>query len=78
MMGICRILGLIGSACGLGLLIWVIIDNGLPDKPFEWFIVVTLSLIVFNLVPIPKSNDRLLSLWIESKKVKLRKEINGD
>jgi len=56
----------------------VIIDNGLPDKPFEWFIVVTLSLIVFNLVPIPKSNDSLLGLWIESKKSKLRNEINND
>ena len=77
-MGIYRILGLVGSASVLGLLIWMIIDNGLPDKPSEWFVSFSFLLVAFNFVSITKSNDSLLGLWIESKKSKLRNEINKD
>ena len=83
-MGVCRVLGLVGSASGLGVLIFALYEDGLPDEPIQWWIFLSLALLGFNFVPLPKriSNviwkDSLIGLWIEAKKSKLRKDINDD
>ena len=74
-MGVCRVLGLVGSASGLGLLCYGLVDGGIPNKPIEWFFMVSFALLGFNFVPVSKSKDSLIGLWIEAKKAKLRKEI---
>jgi hypothetical protein len=83
-MGVCRVLGLVGSASCLAYLCFFLVDDGIPNTPAEWLAVVSLALLGFNFVPLPKriSNviwkDSLISLWIEAKKSKLRKDINDD
>jgi hypothetical protein len=67
-MKICRILGLIGSACCLVLFVSFVSDDGIPNKPYEWFASVSLLLVAFNFFPLPKinlpiNNDGLLGLW---------------
>jgi len=74
-MGVCRVLGLVGSASCLALLCYGLVDGGIPNKPIEWFVAVSVALLGFNFVPVSKSKDSLIGLWIEAKKAKLRKEI---
>jgi hypothetical protein len=74
-MGIFRILGLIGSASCIVLLIYVIAEKGLPDEPVDWWIAISLVLTVFNFFS-AQFSDSLIGLWIEAKKSKLRKQIN--
>ena len=77
-MRICRILGLVGCVSTLGFLIIVFIKKDITNNPMEMFFFFSILLTSFNLFPVPKSKDSLLVLWIEAKKVKLRKEINDD
>jgi len=83
-MGVFRILGLVGSASCLGLLIFGLYEDGLPDEPLGWWICLSLLLVAFNVFPLPKQirdviwRGSLIGLWIEAKKSKLRKEINDD
>jgi len=53
-MGICRILGLVGSALCLGILILAVVDEGIPDKPKELFVLFSLLLPAFHFFPLPK------------------------
>ena len=46
-----------------------------PRGAFEWLIVLTFCTVVFNFIPTSKFNESLIGLWIESKKAKLRKQI---
>tara|TARA_R110001592_G_scaffold31933_5_gene112151 strand:+ start:95 stop:328 length:234 start_codon:yes stop_codon:yes gene_type:complete len=77
-MRICRILGLVGCVSMLGFLIIIFNKEGIPNEPLEMFFFFSVLLTSFNFFPVPKSKDSLLVLWIESKKVKLRKEISDD
>lgn len=77
-MGICRILGLIGSASCLGMLVFLSVEEGIPDRPVRWWISISLAFLVFNFFPVRsnKFSDSLIGLWIDAKKAKLRKEID--
>ena len=79
-MGICRILGLIGSATVLGCLVYVLFKGGFDalDEPHKVLLFIAFSLVAFNFVPVSSSyKDSLLSLWFEAKKAKLRKDIDS-
>ena len=75
-MGICRIIGLVGSALVFVVLGYGYFSNGfVPRDAFEWLIVLTCCTVGFNFIPTSKFNESLIGLWIESKKAKLRKQI---
>ena len=75
-MSIFRILGLIGSASGLAMLAFYLNTKGLPTKPTGWWLCITLVFCGFNLVPVTKSSESLIGLWIEAKRSELKKRIN--
>lgn len=81
-MGIFRILGLIGSASCMLLLAYslyeflFIEDRPVPsDDPLFWWVFLSILLTGFNLVPVTKSSESLIGLWIEAKKSELKKRI---
>ena len=88
-MGIFRILGLIGSASCLSFLVHWSIKEGFPNQPVEKWAFISLFLTVFNFFPVSGNlnkfpdnlthlwSNSLIGLWIEAKKAKLRKEIDG-
>jgi hypothetical protein len=77
-----RIIGLIGSASCALILIVVLYIHGLPDELMEYWFALSVFLTLFNFFPVLgnsyKFSDSLIGLWIESKKTKLKKEIDGD
>ena len=77
-MGVCRILGLIGSSSCLVFLVYWIAKEGMPNEAIEWWAFISLALVGFNLVPGSKSDESLVSLWLEAKKVEFRKRIDGE
>ena len=75
-MGICRIIGLVGSALVFALLgALIFIGDRFNGSLFDWLMVLTFSTVGFNFIPTSKFNESLIGLWIESKKAKLRKQI---
>ena len=76
-MGICRILSLVGSTSCIAILVYFTTKQGLPNNPKEWWITVSIALLVFNFVPLVSADkDSLIGLWIEAKKSKLRKQVD--
>jgi hypothetical protein len=77
-MSVFRILGLVGSASCLAILCIALVHDRIPNKPIDWWVIISLTLVGFNFVPLSNWRDSLIGLWIEAKKSKLRKEINDD
>jgi hypothetical protein len=81
-LGIFRTLGLIGSAGCLLILTYAVYEilfleeRPIPfDEPEFWLIYIPLLLTCFNLVPVTKTSESLIALWIEAKKSELKKRI---
>ena len=67
----CRILGLIGSAASLLLVVYYAVEYfALPYREHKmslhedlWWILIFVSLVIFNFVPLPMSKESWIGLW---------------
>ena len=80
-MWIFRIIGLTSSTFILALMIYLLLTNGISNEPMAYLVTFLVFLQVFHFFPVAdkskKFSDSLIGLWIEVKKAKLRKKIDG-